>query len=95
MIVEDRKIREKIIYIWKDWKLLERTSRRPERESKPTFIKKQDMFVNQGQDMPPNILLQDYETVLKNDSGRRTSRIFTTSYIGSKWSKWRQVMNLI
>ena len=50
MVLEDHKINKKILALWLEWKELERTSRRPDRSSKPSFIKK--AFVQDVLDMP-------------------------------------------
>ena len=69
MIFGDQKIREKIMKIWKEWKVLERTSRRPDRANKLSFLKKQGLFENEILEMPFNILIQNYEEVLQHHSG--------------------------
>ena len=48
---------------------LERTSRRPDRASKPSFRKKLESFEAEVLDMPLNIAREDFATILKDDSG--------------------------
>ena len=69
MVITDIKIKEKILAIWKDWKELERISRRPDRASKTSFQKRQERFLVEVLDMPLNISRGDFETILKEDSG--------------------------
>ena len=69
MIIKDVHAKGKIKSTWKQWLELERTSRRPDRASKASFLAKQESFVNEVLDMPFNITRVDYATVLKEKSG--------------------------
>ena len=61
ILQEERTIRTKILDLWKDWKGLRETSRRPDRASKSSFMKKEENFVINVLDMPFKILCRDYE----------------------------------
>ena len=69
MIIDDQYACTKIINIWKQWMELERTSRRPDRATKASFLKKVESFESEVLDMPFNLARQDFEMILKNDSG--------------------------
>ena len=69
IISDDKYIKTKILNLWKDWKLLSRTSRRQDRAVKPAFKKKEEDFMNDVLDMPFNITNRNFETVLKSESG--------------------------
>ena len=69
MYIDDKYIMEKIINLWKDWKAMERTSKREDRCTKPSFPKQQDSFLQNILDLPFNILCRDYENILKTESG--------------------------
>ena len=69
MIIEDIQAKYKITSIWKQWMELERTSRRPDRASKPSFRMKLESFEAEVLDMPFNIAREDFATILKDDSG--------------------------
>ena len=68
MVAEDRNIVRNVLKIWKEWKELERTSRREDRCHTPGFKKKEEKFEKEVLDMPFSILVRDYESILK-DSG--------------------------
>ena len=44
-------------------------SRRPDRATKASFLKKVENFESEVLDMPFNLARQDFEMILKNDSG--------------------------
>ena len=69
MIIEDQYACTKIISIWKQLMELERTSRRPDRATKASFLKKVENIESEVLDMPFNLARQDFEMILKNDSG--------------------------
>ena len=69
MIIEDKDARNKILSIWKQWMDLERTSRRPDRATKSSFLKKVENFETEVLEMPFNLARIDCEIILKNDSG--------------------------
>ena len=68
MVAEDRNIVRNILKIWKEWRELERTSRREDRCHTPGFKRKEEKFEREVLDMPFSILVRDYESILK-DSG--------------------------
>ena len=68
MIFEDREIKKKILSMWKQFKELERVTRRPDRSYKPTFLAKQERFVNNILDMPFPIVRHNYAIVLKESN---------------------------
>ena len=69
MVIKDIHAKAKIKSTWKEWMELERTARRPDRATKPSFKAKEERFVKEVFDMPFNITRADYATVLKEDSG--------------------------
>ena len=69
IISDDKYIKTKILNLWKDWKLLLKTSQRKERAAKPAFKEKEKNFVDEVLDMPFNIANRNYESVLKSESG--------------------------
>ena len=69
IISDDKYILEKIINLWKNWRDMERTSKRKDRATKPSFLKQQDNFLTNVLDLPFNILCRDYEDILKTESG--------------------------
>ena len=69
MIIKDFHAKAKITLLWKQWKELERVSRRPERASKASFQVKQEKFLMEVLDMPFSIARADFADILKEDSG--------------------------
>ena len=69
MIMEDFNIRRKILKLWKQWKDMERTSRRKDRVATPSFLEKQEKFVHEVLDMAFNILTKGYDEILQHESG--------------------------
>ena len=69
MIIKDIHANTKIISLWKQWKDLERISRRPERANKASFQAKQEQFQMEVLDMPFSIARADFATILKEDYG--------------------------
>ena len=66
MIMEDFNIRTKVLKIWKDWKDVERTSRKEDRAMKPSFLVMQEKFEKEVLDMPFNTLCKGCEEVLQH-----------------------------
>ena len=62
IITDERYIRTRILDLWKDWKDLRKTSLRPDRASKPSFLNKEENFVKNVLDMPFSILCRDFES---------------------------------
>jgi exonuclease III len=80
MIMGDFNIRRKILNLWKQWKDMERTSRRKDRGATPSFLEKQEKFVHEVLDIPFNILTEGYDDILQHESGiRRILNISITS----------------
>ena len=69
IISDDKYIKTMVHEMWKNWKELKRTSLRKDRAVKPSFLKKQEIFVNSVLDMPFNILCRSYEENLKSEAG--------------------------
>ena len=70
MIIHDQNIKDKILKIWKEWKDLERTSKRSDRASTQKFKEKEAKFVSDVLDMPLQILKGDYQNVLEKSGIR-------------------------
>ncbi len=52
IISDDKYILDKITNLWEDWNGMERTSRREDRATKPSFLKQQDNFLKNVLDLP-------------------------------------------
>ena len=74
MIVDDKHIKVKITGVWKEWKELDRISKREDRANKVEFLNMKEKFVNEVLEMPLNILRVNYEEILKNESGIKDCR---------------------
>ena len=68
LIVMDDKIEAKVLSIFKEWKELEKTSRRKDRCEKDYFKMKVETFQTDKLDMPMNIAKQNAEDILRYNS---------------------------
>ena len=80
LIIMDNKIESKVLSLFKEWKELEKTSKRKDRCEKDFFKQKVATFQTDKLDMPMLAKL-DAEGILRYDSrsGRRTMLIFKHS----------------
>ena len=84
MIIADRKIREKVLYIQKKWKQLEKWSKNPKKSSETWFLQKEKIF-KEMLDLPFNILKSDAELFTEYRQFREfVSKLAICNYIAER-----------